>query len=147
MNEMYFYIFEFGAIFSILAIFFKERKNKDLLETLILAGLYGVILEITNLYSSRSYYYSDDFLLQIFEIPLAVGAGWAIVYYCASKLADTYNLKWWQAPPFMAVFALSFDLAIDAIAIRLEFWHWKIQLNIESYFHPVVFLQLNPKSC
>ncbi len=136
MSEIYFYIFEIGAIFAILVILFKERENKDLLETLILAILYGLILETVNVYFSKSYYYGDGFIFQIFEIPLAIGTGWAIVYYCASKLADIYNLKWWQAPFFMAVFALSFDLAIDTIATRLEFWHWKIQLNEEWFGVP-----------
>jgi hypothetical protein len=36
----------------------------------------------------------------------------------------------------MALIALSFDLAIDAIAIRMEFWSWKIPLNQEWFGVP-----------
>ena len=136
MNDLYFYIFEFGAIFAILAIFIKERKNKNLIETLILAILYGVILEVLNVYMSGTYSYGEEFLLQIYDVPLAVGLGWAIIYYISYKSAQNYNLKWWQAPFFMSLFALSIDLIIDIVAIRLGFWHWLIPFNQEWFGVP-----------
>ncbi len=136
MNDLYFYIFEFGAIFAILAIFIKERKNKNLIETLILAILYGVILEVLNVYMSGTYSYGEEFLLQIYDVPLAIGLGWAVIYYISYKSAQNYNLKWWQAPFFMSLFALSIDLVIDIVAIRLGFWHWLIPFNQEWFGVP-----------
>ena len=136
MNNFYFYIFEFGVIFAILAIFLKERKNRDLLETLMLAVLYGIILEILNVYMSGTYSYGEEFLLQIYDVPLAIGLGWAVIYYISYKCAQNYNLKWWQIPFFMALFALSIDLAIDIVAIRLGFWHWLIPFDQEWFGVP-----------
>ncbi|NOQ67965.1 carotenoid biosynthesis protein [Patescibacteria group bacterium] len=136
MNDLYFYIFEFGAIFAILAIFIKERKNKNLIETLVLAILYGVILEVLNVYMSGTYSYGEEFLLQIYDVPLTIGLGWAVIYYISYKSTQNYNLKWWQAPFFMSLFALSIDLVIDIIAIRLGFWHWLIPFNQEWFGVP-----------
>jgi len=136
MFDPYFHLFEFGAIFAFLSMIFKERKNKDTFEILILALLYGIVLEVADVHLSQSYFYSKSFIFQIYDIPIAIGAGWAIIYYVAEKTARIYNLKWWQNPFFMAVIALSIDLAIDAVAIRLGFWSWRISLNEEWFGVP-----------
>jgi len=136
MINYYLYLFEFGAIFTFVAILFRERENKSLFESIILAFFYGLLLEIINVHLSQSYFYSKDFLLQAYDAPLAIGTGWAIIYYCARKTAESYNLKWWQSPLLMALVALSVDLAIDAVAIRLGFWSWKIPLNQEWFGVP-----------
>ena len=136
MDNLFFYFFEFGAIFIIIAIFFKERKNRELLEILVLAILYGLILEVLNVHNSETYSYGKEFLLQIYNIPLAIGVGWAIIYYVSEKSVENYNLKWWQVPFFMALIALSIDLAIDAVAIRLGFWQWLIPLDQEWFGVP-----------
>lgn len=136
MDNLFFYLFELGAILAVLVIFFKERKNKELLETLVLAILYGLILEIINVHNSGTYAYGDDFLLQIYSIPVVIGIGWAIIYYVAEKSVENYNLKWWQAPLFMSIIALAIDLAIDTVAIRLGFWKWLIPLDQEWFGVP-----------
>lgn len=132
----YLLFFEFGAIFTFGLIMAKEWRNWETLENILLAAFYGVLLEIINVYSSRSYSYSSDFTLSIYNIPIAIGMGWAIIYYCAEKMAEAYRLKWWQSPLLMAIIALSLDLSIDAVAIRLGFWHWRILLNQEWFGVP-----------
>jgi hypothetical protein len=108
-----------------------------MLEVLLLAFLYGQIMEALNIYMSRQMYvYSGDFLLQLGGVPLAIGAGWSIIYYVAQKIAGRFDLAWWQSPLLMAFIALSFDLSIDAIAIRLGFWHWKIPLDQDWFGVP-----------
>ncbi|MCK4919378.1 MAG: carotenoid biosynthesis protein, partial [Candidatus Pacebacteria bacterium] len=100
------------------------------------AILYGLILEVLNVHNSETYSYGKEFLLQIYNIPLAIGVGWAIIYYVSEKSVENYNLKWWQVPFFMALIALSIDLAIDAVAIRLGFWQWLIPLDQEWFGVP-----------
>ena len=134
--NFYFYIFEFGAVFAILAIFFKERKNRDFLETLVLAVLYGTILEVLNVHMSGMYSYGEEFMIQVYNVPLAIGLGWAVIYYISDKSATNYNLKWWQIPLFMSLVALSIDLIVDVVAIRLGFWSWQIPFNEEWFGVP-----------
>ena len=136
MGNLYFYTFEIGTILSILGILIKERKNKGLKEEIILAILYGLILETINVYLSKSYYYSNNFLIEIFNIPIAIGFGWAIIYYCTKKVADNYNLKWWQTPFLMALFAVAIDLEFDPIASKIGFWQWVIKPNQEWFGVP-----------
>ncbi|MBW6440874.1 carotenoid biosynthesis protein [Patescibacteria group bacterium] len=129
MENIFFNLFEIGALLMIVTIFLKERKNKELCETLVLAILYGLILEIVNVHNSGTYSYGQEFMLQIYNIPLVIGMGWAIIYYVSEKAVQSYNLKWWQVPFFMSLIALSIDLAIDMVAIRLGFWKWLIPLD------------------
>jgi len=136
MENIFFYLFEIGSVLTVIVILFKERRNKELCETLVLAILYGLILEIMNVHNSGTYSYGKEFLLQVYNIPLAIGMGWAIIYYVAEKSVENYKLKWWQIPFFMAIIALSIDLAIDAVAIRLGFWKWLIPLDQEWFGVP-----------
>lgn len=136
MNNPYFFIFEFGAIFAFLVILSREYNNARLKEILILVFLYGLLLEIINTNLSQSYFYGRDFLLQIYSIPLAVAAGWAIVYYITRKISEKFRLKWYEAPFFMAVLAVAFDFVLDPIAIRLGFWSWRIPLGQEWFGVP-----------
>jgi hypothetical protein len=51
-------------------------------------------------------------------------------------VAERFNLAWWQAPFLITLVALSYDLAMDAVAIRLGFWSWRIPLNQEWFGVP-----------
>lgn len=132
----YFFTFEFGTVFSFLAILYHERENKRVLEMLALAFCYGIILEALNIYMSHAYEYSRYFIFQISGVPLAIGAGWAIVYYLSQNAAKRFGLAWWQEPFLMALIAFSYDLSLDVIAIRLGFWSWNIPLNEEWFGVP-----------
>lgn len=108
-----------------------------MVEIVSLAFFYGMILEALNIYMSKEIYvYSSDFFLNIADVPVAIGAGWAVVFYLARDMAKNFNFSWWQAPFFMALVALSYDLVMDTIAIRLGFWHWKIPLDQEWFGVP-----------
>lgn len=136
MNSLYFFLFEFGAILMFLLILRRERKNRQLLETLALVFFYGLLLEIINTHLSQAYFYSKDFLFQVYGIPLAIAAGWGVVYYYTQKLAQIYQLKWYEMPFFMAFAAVVFDLILDPIAVRLGFWTWPIAFNQEWFGVP-----------
>ncbi len=137
MLHPYFLIFEFGAISAFLAVLWHERKDWKALEVLSLAFVYGMFLEALNIRMSQGIYsYDPVFLLEIAGVPLCIGAGWAIVFYLSQNAAERFGLAWWQSPFLMALAALSYDLAMDAVAIRLGFWHWSIPLDEEWFGVP-----------
>ncbi len=136
MYNIYYFIFEFGALAAFFLILRREYRNKRLLETLILAFVYGLLLEIINTHLSRSYSYSNDFIFQVYGIPLSIAAGWAIVYYAGRIAAEFFELKWHQAPFFMAFLAVIFDMILDPVAIRRQFWFWRIPFDREWFGVP-----------
>lgn len=136
MYNLYLFLFEFGAILAFFLVLRREYKNRRLREILILVFIYGLLLEINNTKLSQSYFYSDNFLFKFYGIPLAIGAGWAIIYYATRKIAEHYNFQWHQAPFFMALIAVVFDMALDPVAVRLGFWSWRIFFNQEWFGVP-----------
>jgi uncharacterized membrane protein len=63
------------------------------------------------------------------QAPLAIGLGWAVIIYSAMSISDAYGLNEWVKPFFDAIQAILIDLSMDAVAIRLGFWHWPIPLT------------------
>lgn len=135
MNH-YFIFFEFSALFSFIFILFHERRDRKMCEILGLAFVYGLILETLNIHMSGVYSYSPIFLWKICGTPLAIGAGWAVIYYLVHRTTQKFGLRWWQTPFPMALLALSYDIAMDAVAIRLGFWSWRIPLDQEWFGVP-----------
>ncbi len=133
-----FLIFEILAFISFVAILAREiyQKNKIRVLEILSCLVFGLLLEIGNTYLSHMYSYSSEFWLQIFNVPLAIGCGWTVIIYCAMLLSDQYNIPWYLRPFMDALTALTLDLSLDAIAIRLGFWHWAIPLNQEWYGVP-----------
>jgi len=134
----YFIIFESIIFVAFILIAAREiyQKNFRRLYEIIACAIFGLILEIGNTYLAHTYSYSQNFLINLAHVPIAVGLGWAVIIYCAMLLSDQYNVPW-HLRPFMDAFtAITIDLAMDAVAIRLGFWTWAIPLDKEWYGVP-----------
>ncbi len=138
MDINFYLIFEILGITAFLLIFSRAiyQKNRRTVFELLAAFVFGLLLEIANIYFSQAYYYSDQFLFRIFDVPIVVGMCWAVIIYSAMLLSDQYRISWTIKPVFDAFTALVLDLSMDAVAIRLHLWHWKIPLNQEWYGVP-----------
>lgn len=137
-NSTPFVVFELLGFISFFIIFFREisKRNAVRVFELMSALAFGMILEIGNTYLAHTYYYSHLFLVEIAGVPLAIGLWWAIIIYCSMLLSDQYNIPWKLRPAMDALIAVLIDIAMDAIAIRLGFWHWSIPLTQEWYGVP-----------
>jgi hypothetical protein len=92
---------------------------------LIGALLFGLLLEYINANYLVDYGYGR-FLVMIGNIPLAVGAGWAIIIYSSMAISDRFGFSLKTRPFVDAFLALNIDLSMDAIAVRLGggMWIW-----------------------
>ncbi len=138
LHPNYYLVFEILGIASFLMIIIRESASRHYRRVfeIISCAVFGIILEIGDTYFTHTYSYSSNFLIEVMHVPLVIGAGWATIIYCAMLLSDEYNVPW-QLKPFLdALTALMLDLSMDAIAIRLGFWHWVIPLNQEWYGVP-----------
>ena len=134
----YFLIFESIGFISFILIAAREiyLKNFHRLFEIISCAVFGVILEIGNTYLAHTYTYSENFLVQLAHVPITIGLGWAVIIYCAMLLSDQYNIPWTLRPFMDALTAVTLDLAMDVVAIRLGFWSWAIPKNAEWYGVP-----------
>ncbi|WXG44682.1 MAG: carotenoid biosynthesis protein [Promethearchaeati archaeon SRVP18_Atabeyarchaeia-1] len=105
------------------------RSRQRFLE-LVMAAVFGVLLEELNVLISGGFYvYGRDFLIIFDQAPLAIGLGWAVIIYSAMYISDAYGLDEKVKPFFDAIQAILIDLSMDAVAIRLGFWRWPIPLT------------------
>lgn len=105
------------------------RSRQRFLE-LLMAGVFGVVLEELNVLLSGGFYvYGREFLIIFDQAPLAIGLGWAVIIYSAMTISDAYGLQERVKPFFDAIQAILIDLSMDAVAIRLGFWRWPIPLT------------------
>ncbi|MFA5178286.1 MAG: carotenoid biosynthesis protein [Candidatus Paceibacterota bacterium] len=137
-QPLLFFIFEFIGFSSFALILIRELYQKNTLRVweIISCAIFGLILEIGNTYLAHTYYYSDLFLIKIFNVPLTIGLGWAVIVYCAMLLSDQYDIPWKLRPFLDALTALLLDLSMDIVAIRIGFWHWAIPQGQEWYGVP-----------
>ena len=133
-----FLIFEILGLVSFVAILAREiyQKNEFRVYEILSALVFGLILEIGNTYLGHTYSYSSNFLVQIFNVPLAIGVYWALIIYSAMLLSDQYHLPWTLRPFMDALTAITLDLYLDVVAVRLGFWTWVIPQNQEWYGIP-----------
>jgi len=86
--------------------------------------IYGVLLEYGAIVTFHAYVYGH-FLIMIFgAVPLCIGVSWGLIIYTAMETSDRFALAWYLRPILDALLALTIDLSMDAIAIRLGFWTW-----------------------
>ena len=131
-----FEVFGFAAFAAILAREIYQRNSLRVFE-IISCAVFGVILEIGDIYLGKAYSYNSAFLVKIAGVPLVIGLGWAVIVYCAMLLSDQYHIPWKLRPFMDALTAVILDLAIDPIATRLAFWKWSIPLDQEFYGVPI----------
>ncbi len=111
------------AALFIICILHARRRGKQYVIELVVAVIYGVLLEVLTMMQFRYYTYGD-FLIKIFDAPLAIGFGWAVIIYTAMVTADRLGAAQKTRPFMAALLALNIDLSMDAIAIREGFWTW-----------------------
>ena len=100
-----------------------SRRGRYLVGELLVTVAYGVILEALTLRQLGAYDYGP-FILVIDGAPVAVGIGWGVITYSAMTFSDSLDMPDQTRPLLDGLFALSVDLSMDAIAIRLGMWHW-----------------------
>lgn len=94
--------------------------------------LFGVALELATIRQLHAYTYGQ-FLIMVLDVPLCIGVAWGCIIYSAMEFSDASSLPYWLRPILDGLLALNIDLALDAVAVRLGFWNWGLQLN-EQYF-------------
>lgn len=92
---------------------------------LLMGVAYGVTLEALTILQFHAYRYGH-FLVMLRDVPLCIGVDWGVILYSAMSLADGARLPRWAAPALVGLLGLSIDFSMDAVAIRLDMWHWNV---------------------
>jgi uncharacterized membrane protein len=109
------------------------RRGAVYVSYLLGGVLFGLLLEYVNVSMGFNYSYGQFWLMlgptpeigAVPEnIPVNIGVGWGIIIYTARLFSDNLGLPLWSRPALDALLALNIDLSMDAVAYRLNMWHW-----------------------
>ena len=125
MPKPLFVLFDLGVyMLATGCLYHAWHQDRTRLFGLVAGMSYGVLLEYATIRSYQSYAYGH-FLIMLFEsVPLCIGLSWGMIIYTAMETSDRFGLPWYLRPVLDALLALTIDLSMDAIAIRLGFWTW-----------------------
>jgi len=100
---------------------------------LILAALYGWLLEALDMRIFGTYHYGRIVWWWLADVPLYIPLLWATIVHSSMALSDRSGLPDWARPFLDGVLAVLIDLTIDAVAIRVGLWHWRLTFS-EGWF-------------
>ncbi|WP_457559166.1 carotenoid biosynthesis protein [Candidatus Harpocratesius sp.] len=106
------------------------NKNGIILSELIGGTLFGLMLEYLNIALFHGYTYHTGFLFQIGNppnnVPIVIGLAWGLLGITSSELSERYQIPVILQILLSVIIAVSYDLFLDVIVIRLEggFWVW-----------------------
>ena len=115
-------------VYGLLVVCLVHAIRRGAGTVLYLAGgfAFGLILEYFEVLS-HSYTYGRFYLMlghAPLDIPVCIGAGWAIILYTSRLLSDALRLAMLGAAALDTLLALNIDLSMDVVAYRLHMWHW-----------------------
>lgn len=109
-----------------LAIYFAYRIGK--LDFLIYGTVFSAVFENLNvLFFSNSiagYYYSKDFLIYIFHVPLFIILSWGILLLGAHLVSLKLRMSKISRVFFLAFFVALIDFVIEGVSVNMGYWVW-----------------------
>jgi uncharacterized membrane protein len=121
-----------------LLLVFHENTNKSFWLFCGITMLTGFFIEVLGVKTEAifgTYWYGKTLGLQLFEVPIVLGANWLILSYCAGSFVNRFVKKNTIIQAICAAGIMVFlDILIEPVAIQLDFWHWeKEQIPTQNY--------------
>ncbi|MGI4740556.1 MAG: carotenoid biosynthesis protein [Janthinobacterium lividum] len=113
------------------------------------AFLLGMVAEIVGTNTGLlfgHYTYGATLGPQYMGAPWLIGLNWVVITYLAGILAAYLPVSWWMRVLVGAVLMVGFDLCLEPVAGRYDFWHWTGDLvplrNFRDWFLLALLMQL-----
>lgn len=107
-----------------------NKKDYRAVAQILIGSLFGISLEFMNVLLYEVYTYSTQFLIQAGtapdNVPISAGLYWGLILYSCMQVSDRIGLPEWSRPSLDGILALTIDMSLDTIAIRVDggFWNW-----------------------
>src|SRR5262249_17527609 len=94
------------------------------LVALVAGVIYGVLIEDGAILTFHSFVYGQFLIIIFGAVPLFFGVRLGMIISTTTETSPRFALPWYLRPIVDALLALTIDLSMDAIAIRLGLWTW-----------------------
>jgi putative membrane protein len=120
----------FTLIITSLAVFvtFFNRVNKNFFYWFLLTFALTFILEAIGVKTGLifgNYTYGNVLGPQLLGVPVLIGINWALIILGATIISANLSKNKILLPLFAGLFAVTFDLVLEPVAIGLNYWNWE----------------------
>lgn len=136
-----YFLFEMMVLVLFLCCLYFGFRRQDIARVsfaleLLVFTIYGLTFE--SIAVASGFYQYAPFTFKIWQSPLVIGMGWAVIGISVMWFTDKLNTSEWSRPFLDAALALLIDLSMDAVAIRdrydfdgevLGMWNWGLPLQ------------------
>lgn len=113
---------------SVFSLFYFHRDwNKAFIAFLLLCYTFGYGIEVVGVATGLvfgNYSYSAALGPKLLDTPLMIGVNWLFLIYATGTIANALNAPIIIKALSGAVLMLVLDLALEPVAIALNFWEW-----------------------
>ncbi|RZK60853.1 MAG: carotenoid biosynthesis protein, partial [Hymenobacter sp.] len=106
---------------------FQPGRNWFFWLFLIQVYLLGFAAEFVGVQTGRvfgTYTYGATLGPKWADVPWLIGLNWAVLAYLGGMLAAYLPAAWWVRVLAGAALMVGFDLCVEPVAARLDFWQW-----------------------
>jgi putative membrane protein len=120
----------FTLIITSSAVFFTffHRVNKNFFYWFFLTFVSTFILEVVGVKTGLifgSYTYGNVLGPQLMDVPVLIGINWALIILGAILISAKLTKHKILRPLLAGLFAVTFDLVLEPVAIKLNYWNWE----------------------
>ncbi|MFD1873771.1 carotenoid biosynthesis protein [Hymenobacter bucti] len=144
-----------------LLLAFQPERNWSFWLFVLQTFLLGFTAEFVGVHTGAifgSYTYGATLGPKYVEVPWLIGLNWVVVTYCAGMLTSYLPLPLLFRVLVGAALMVGFDLCLEPVASRYDFWHWTgnviplrnfrdwflLSLVLQLLFQRSTFLKRNP---
>lgn len=128
-KDSFFSLSYFNLLLSfVILILARNDKNKVFWGFLGFAFFIGMLVEWIGVHTGLlfgDYFYGKNLGIKVFEVPLVIGLNWAMLTVVSSSMVNNINTKGLYKILISALVMTLFDVLMEPVAIRSDFWLWK----------------------
>lgn len=121
-----------------LVLYSSYKKSNKFLQWIVLTYILTFILEVIGVKTGLvfgEYKYGTILGLKLFEVPLIIGFNWVLIILGTISVTQLITGNKFTKSLIAATLSVLFDLVLEPIAIKLDYWQWKQNIiPIQNYF-------------
>ena len=131
-KDSFFHLSYFNLILSfIILIIARNDKSIAFWRFIGFAFLIGMAVEWIGVHTGLlfgDYYYGKNLGYKFFGVPLVIGINWAMLTVVSASIINKINTKVIVKILLGALVMTFFDMIMEPVAIKSDFWHWKDEI-------------------
>lgn len=139
-REIMLFLTTFTLIITSFAVFFTffHRVNKNFFYWFFLTFVLTFLLEVVGVKTGLifgSYTYGNVLGPHLLDVPVLIGINWALIIIGAILISAKLTKNKILMPLLAGLFAVTFDLVLEPVAIKLNYWNWEGgNIPVKNYF-------------